>query len=229
MAVGGGRLQHPLGAHGEGVRQFGDPFGCRAPDHARVGRRGREEGDGAGLVEQPAAVVAEDGDGGRVDDPVAVEGVAVGAVVLVELAGPEQAGVQRGGPAQGLLLRLRAVQVAAPRVAGGGEVQGGHVAAEPAGGLEGALAGDLEDRRHRGGGRDRDGARAVRARGLAGRRDGRRERDLPAVRGAVRARRDDPLGLLCDGAQARAHGATPVRALDARRASSPSCSCTHPE
>ncbi|MBB6414488.1 hypothetical protein [Streptomyces sp. AK010] len=58
----------------------------------------------------------------------------------------------------------------------------------------------------------------MQARSLARRPQFRRDRDLAPVRGATGARRDDLLGLLRDAAQARAHGATPVRAVTARRA-----------
>ncbi|CAM5641956.1 hypothetical protein SGLAM104S_03291 [Streptomyces glaucescens] len=100
------------------------------------GSRCGQEADGERLVEQPAAVVAEDGDGGRVDDTVRVERVAVGAVV-VELRGPQQAGVQGGGAAQRLLLGLGAVEVtAAGGPAAEGEVQD-RPGAETPGGLGG--------------------------------------------------------------------------------------------
>lgn len=71
------------------------------------------------------------------DHPFGAEHLAVGAVVGVELRGPRQAGVQRGGTAERLLLRLCPVEVAAARVAGRGEVEGG----DRVGGLAGQAGG----------------------------------------------------------------------------------------
>src|SRR5690606_26490942 len=71
----------------------------------------------------------------------------------------------------------------------------------------------------RGGGGDRlrpERAGAV-PRGLGGRGDA----VFAAVRCAVAARRDDVLRVACEAAQTRAHAATPVRAVTARRAVSP--------
>lgn len=116
---------------------------------------------------------------------------------------------------------LGAVEIAAAGIAGRGEVQHGHVPAEPAGGLQAAFARDLDPRRlcprHPIGGY-RHRFRPVQERALARRPQFRRDADLAPVRRAVGARRDDLLGLLGDAAQARAHGATPVRAVSACRA-----------
>ncbi len=142
-------------------------------------------------------------------------------MVVVELARPQQAGVQGGGPAQGLLLGLGAVEVAAARVAGRGEVEDGDLAAQAPGGLQAALAGDLEDRAHRGGRFGRHGARPVHARARPGRLGRLGDGHLAAVGRAVGPGRDDLLRPLCDAPQARAHGATPVDAVTACRAVSP--------
>ncbi len=216
--MGHGRLQHPLGARGQGGRQFGGAFRGRAQHHARVRRGGGQESGRVRLAEQAAAVVPEDGDARGVDDAVRVERVAVGAVVVVELARPQQAGVQRGAPAQGLLLGLGAVQVAAAGIAGGGEVEHGDLAAEPPGGLQAALAGDFESGPHRDGNARGHGLRPVHPRALAGPFDRRADRHLAAVGRAVAPGRHDLLGLPGEIPQARAHGATPVDALTTRRA-----------
>ena len=65
VAVRGGRLQDPLGPDGEGGRDSARPFrGAAARSRPAFGRGRGQEADGVRLVEQPAAVVAEDRDAG---------------------------------------------------------------------------------------------------------------------------------------------------------------------
>lgn len=144
-------------------------------------------------------------------------------MVGVEGGSLADAGVERGGPAEGLLLGLGAVQIAAAGVAGGGEVEDGHRGGvgprQPVGGFQAALARDLDGglagRAHRAGLRCAHRVGAVQAgRGPCGRhlvRDGH----LAAGGRAIVPGRDDVLGLTCDSSQARAHAATPACGADA--------------
>lgn len=155
VAVQRRRLQDALRAPGQCCRDLGGALRFLAADGARVRRRGGEEARPEGGVQQFAPVVAEDGHPGRVNHPVGVEGAAARAVDLVVLRGLQQGLVQGRGAAQRLLLGLGPADVAAPGIAGRGEVQDGNrspvdrrrtVGGEPTGCDRAALSRDLDGR-----------------------------------------------------------------------------------
>ncbi len=212
VAAHGRDLQHPLGARGEPPRHLGHPVRGSPGDHSGVRRGRREEADLVRLRQQPAPVVAEHRDAGGVDDPVAVERARIGAVRRVELRHRPQTRVERRGPAQRLLLCLRAVQIAASGVARGGEIEHGDrlpgpPERQPARGFHAALRGHLERRGAvpRPGCRGLHRLRPVQRGPRRGPGDplGEPHRAAPGRR--IAARRDDALGLLGDAPQSRTH------------------------
>ncbi|CAM5656866.1 hypothetical protein SCALM49S_09657 [Streptomyces californicus] len=123
--------------------------------------------------------------------------------------------MERRSPAQGFLLGLRAVEVAAAGIAGRGEVEdgdpAGRLTGHPAGRGQTALAGDLEARDAVGvQGRDVHRVRAVEPGPGQGGGHGAFDGHLLACRVAVPAGRDGLFRGARDAAQPCAHVRSPV-------------------